>query len=187
MSHLAALSSARDPRLPVVTFLVLFAVFFCGCNRKTPPKPAVVTSTASVGVGSSVPASEEEAVQRLEANFARVHFEFDSTRLTRDGAALLDENARILAGHPGLVVEIQGHTDPRGSTSYNLALGTLRAETARSRMVARGIGSDRLPTVTYGEERLLRPGDSEQDHAQNRRVEIGVVRGGADGIAGTVD
>lgn len=191
MSTLAALASTRDPRPAVAAFLLLFAVFFCGC-KKTPPDPAGKGATDAVstadGAGSgATPVDEVEAMERLEENFARVHFDFDSARLSTEGGAMLDENAQILARHPGLVVEIQGHSDPRGTTGYNLALGTLRASTAKARLMARGIPSDRLPTVTFGEERPRVSGEHESAHAQNRRVEFRVVRGGADGVAGTID
>lgn len=193
MSSSPALVLARDPRAAVATFLVLFAVFFCGCRRHhTPPDPlgktddaAASSATGAAGVDPTL--DEADAVERLEDNFARVHFDFDSARLTAAGEALLDENARILVRHPGLVVEVQGHADPRGTTGYNLALGTLRAQAVRGRLMTRGVASDRLPTVTFGEERPRVRGEDEQANAQNRRVEFRVVRGGSDGVAGSVE
>jgi len=190
MSAIAALATTRDPRPAVAVFLLLFAVFFCGCKKRTPPDPhgkSTVDSAGTSSDGTALPTDEDAAVEQLEENFSRVHFDFDSSRLSDEGAALLDENARILARHPGLVVEIQGHADPRGATGYNLALGSLRADTAKSRLMTRGIASDRLPTVTFGEERPRAAGDDEAAFAQNRRVEFRVVRGGADGVAGTTD
>ncbi|HCH65908.1 MAG: hypothetical protein CL927_04850 [Deltaproteobacteria bacterium] len=175
-----------DPRLPIAVFLFCFAVFFCGC-KKTKVPVGGASSMRDIAPNAPVGVAEAAAIERLEENFARVHFEFDSFQLTGAGAALLDENASILARHPSLVVEIQGHADPRGSTEYNLALGARRAHVARSRLMTRGIGRDRLPTVTYGEERPLLAGDHEQAWAQNRRVEFRVVRGRAVGVVGTVD
>lgn len=184
---------AADPRPAVALFLFCFAVFFCGCKKPSPLEPharqpsSAAASAATSGSGLPTVPQTAAAVDQLEENFSRVHFDFDSARLTESGAALLDENAVILARHPELVVEIQGHADPRGATGYNLALGAQRAQSARARLMIRGIGSDRLPTVTFGEERPLTTGAEEQALARNRRVEFRVVRGITTGVKGTVD
>lgn len=179
-------------RAPVAAFLILFALFFCACKGKTPPKPGGVGIGAGpqgTSAGDSDQASrataEAAAVDRLTENFARVHFDFDSARLTVEGAALLDENARILARYPALVVEIQGHADARGATGYNLALGSTRADAVRTRLMVRGIAAERLPTVTFGEEQPRAVGDQDAAHAINRRVEFRVVRGGTPGVTGS--
>lgn len=178
-----------DPRPALALFLVCFAVFFCGCKKPTPLDPHARGSASESASVSRVPSVPPVAgpVEQLQENFSRVHFAFDSARLTDSGAALLDENATILARHPELVVEIQGHADPRGATGYNLALGAQRAQSARARLMTRGIGSDRLPTVTYGEERPLSTDTEEQALARNRRVEFRVVRGQTSAVKGTVD
>jgi len=170
---------------------VLLALPALGCPHRGVVRKKLDASDGSVDVvkaaGMNVPVDVDDAVEQLEANFSRVHFSFDSVRLTDEGARLLDDNARILVAHPGLVVEIQGHADARGATGYNLALGTLRAQAARSRLIVRGVLSDRLPTVTYGEERPRLTGDDAEAWAENRRVEFRVVAGGRDGVVGTVD
>ena len=178
--------AVQDPRTATAVFLILFAVFFCGCRKDAASASFTPASVEPSPPGSIGRAAEAAAVSRLAQNFARVHFEFDSAQLTNVGAALLDENAQILARYPGLVVEIQGHTDPRGSTSYNLALGSQRALSARHRLMVRGIASDRLMTVTYGEERPLSKGDDAPSLARNRRVEFRVVQGQSPQVVGTV-
>src|SRR5690606_40944822 len=57
-----------------------------------------------------------------------VHFDFDRSDIRPDAAAILERKARVLKANPNLVVRIEGHTDERGSTEYNLALGQRRAE-----------------------------------------------------------
>ena len=162
-----------------------------GCAHRRDVKKPVITSSKSGTVGTStdrgVPVGEVDVVEQLQSNFSRVHFAFDSTRLTDEGGALLDENARILSAHPGLVVEIQGHADARGPTGYNLALGAMRAQAARSRLMVRGVSADRLPAMTYGEERPRSKGADASSRAENRRVEFRVIAGASDGVAGTVD
>ena len=172
-------------------FTLVLVTLIVGCAHRRGLKQPVVASTEATSVDrdvdSGMPVDERDAVEQLEANFSRVHFAFDSSLLTEEGGARLDENARILAAHPGLVVEIQGHADARGTTGYNLALGSMRAQAARSRLMVRGVSSERLPTVTYGEERPRVAGDDPRSLAENRRVEFRVVTGARDGVAGTVD
>ncbi len=150
-------------------------------------KPSRASVDVAAAAGLEVPVDRGVAVELLKLNFSRVHFSFDSARLTDDGALLLDANARILVAHPGLMVELQGHADARGTTGYNLALGTLRAQAVRSRLIARGVHSDRLTTVTYGEELPRTAGDDAEAWGANRRVEFRVLAGGWDGVAGTVE
>lgn len=189
MNRSARLSSSSHGHVSLVAFFLVFAVFSGGCKRTVPAE--ALGSPVPLG-RQAVEASFSEldtkvAVHRLEENFARVYFDFDATRLSVEGGRLLDENAMILARHPSLVVELQGHADPRGATSYNLALGTRRTQSVRHRLMARGISADRLPTVTFGEERPRADGTHEAAHAENRRVEFRVVHGGADGVIGTID
>ncbi len=176
-------------RFPLALFLVSFAFFFCGCPGKRDVKGPLdgVHSQKTVDVAAPLPPrSSNEAVDRLERNFARVFFAFDTAQLTPESATLLDENARILVDWPELVVEIQGHADSRGTTGYNLALGTLRAQAVQARLRARGVSPDRLQTVTYGEERPRIDGETPEAWSANRRVEFRVLSGDVDGIAGTV-
>ena len=94
--------------------LLAFSIFalVMGCaHRREVRKPVDPIEPVEVAAqtDTKIPVDEVEAVEQLQSNFSRVHFAFDSSRLTDEGGALLDENARILAAHPGLVVEIQGH------------------------------------------------------------------------------
>ena len=172
-----------DPRPALALFLSVRCS--SGCKKSTPLEPHALGSASEPASGLPAVPQVAGPVEQLEENFSRVLFAFDSARLTDSGAALLDENAAILARHPELVVEIQGHADPRGATGYNLALGAQRAQAALVRDP--WIGSDRLPTVTYGEERPLSTAAGEQALARNRRVEFRVVRGQTAGVNGTVD
>ncbi len=69
-------------------------------------------------------------------------------------------------------VRLEGHTDERGTREYNIALGERRANSVRDYMVANGIGSYRIESVSYGEERPVAYGSSESSWSQNRRVEL---------------
>ena len=101
-----------------------------------------------------------------------VYFEFDKASLAANGAAELSKYARFLVDNEGWTVLVEGHTDRQGSDAYNLKLGEQRAETARQALIAQGVAGSRIDTVSYGEERLARQGQTLADHAKNRRVVI---------------
>ncbi len=102
--------------------------------------------------------------------FRDIHFGFDSYAI--EGAARndLEANARVLSEKSDMRVVVEGHCDERGTAEYNMALGAERARAAKSALVALGIGSSRIDTISYGEEIPLDPSGSEEAHAKNRRA-----------------
>lgn len=171
------------------TFLVFLPVLM-GCPGHAPKVPPPVAPPSS-GLTASAPGSaagmtEDQAIRQVVANFERVHFDLDSSRLSRDAQQALSENARILQEHQGLRVEIQGHADERGTIDYNLALGARRADTVARSLGAQGIGPDRLRTISYGEERPLANGATEVAWSRNRRCEFRVLSV-TDAVVGTTD
>lgn len=115
-------------------------------------------------------APEDEGVPRPEDN--RVFFAFDSAEVQEEGRELIKAHAEYLKAHRDIRVLLEGHTDKRGSREYNLGLGERRAKSVRRLLGVNGVSSARLEVVSFGEERPLREGDSEEAHAKNRRVRI---------------
>ena len=106
--------------------------------------------------------------------FKRIHFEFDSHRLTKEGRAVLQAIGEYLvkAENEKMRVVIEGHCDERGSDTYNLALGEKRALSVREFLVALGVAPARLHTVSFGEEEPLSKEHSENGWRQNRRAQF---------------
>jgi len=102
----------------------------------------------------------------------RVYFGFNEAGVTDEGRELLGKAAQCLKQNPTLSVTIQGHTDERGSTEYNLALGERRALSVRGYLKDLGIDEKRLIPVSVGEERPLDSGKDEAAWAKNRRAEL---------------
>jgi peptidoglycan-associated lipoprotein len=100
----------------------------------------------------------------------RVLFEYDSAVLSSQATGILDRQAAWLKQYPDVVVTIEGHTDERGTTEYNLALGDRRANAVKNYLVALGISSQRVLTISNAEERPAEPGHDEAAWAQNRRA-----------------
>ncbi|MFO8048310.1 MAG: OmpA family protein [Desulfosudaceae bacterium] len=98
------------------------------------------------------------------------HFDFDRARLQPEDIALLDQVKLILARHPDMPVNIQGHTDSLGSKDYNRRLSQRRAQSVKDYLVDSGISPDRLNALGYGETRPVATNETEAGRARNRRV-----------------
>jgi OOP family OmpA-OmpF porin len=101
-----------------------------------------------------------------------VNFEFDSSDLTAEGRAILDRGASMLQSNPAVRVEIVGHTDARGSDTYNQGLSERRAESVRAYLESNGIAASRLSASGRGESAPVASNDTDEGRAQNRRVEL---------------
>ena len=101
--------------------------------------------------------------------FRTIYFDFDSSTLRSDAREGLSANASYLKSNGSVAIVIEGNTDERGSTEYNLALGKRRAEAAQKYLVDMGIDAKRLSTVSYGEEKPAVEGHNELAWAKNRR------------------
>jgi peptidoglycan-associated lipoprotein len=99
-----------------------------------------------------------------------VFFTYDSSEITPEGQAILQENATTLKTNGTWTVTIEGHCDERGTAEYNLALGERRAVAARVVLISLGIPAERLRTVSYGKEFPFDPGRDEAAMAKNRRA-----------------
>ena len=105
----------------------------------------------------------------------RILFERDSARLTDQGRRQIRELSIALRKRhkPGRHIELIGHTDSRGAAAHNLALSKRRAESVQARLIQLAPELEKDITIAWkGETRLLYPGNSEDDHRRNRRVEV---------------
>ena len=126
------------------------------------------TATDTVNVQVIRPAVKEIV-------FEDVHFDFDRYSLRPEATRALDEAVKALQSDPTLRLEVEGHTCNIGTAEYNLALGERRANAVRDYLATRGIGTDRLRTVSYGEERPKHDNAREETRRLNRRAAL-VVR-----------
>ena len=126
-------------------------------------------------------ALQEEAARREAAaretasksvSLEPVFFDFDQWSIREDQKEIMAKNSQWLKSNPNVKVRLEGHCDERGTAEYNLALGQKRAEGVKSFLEGLGISSQRMATVSYGEERPLDPGHNEAAWMKNRRVDI---------------
>lgn len=105
-----------------------------------------------------------------------IHFKFDSAEIRRRSYHVLDAVAKTIKDNPDIaLLEIQGHTDSRGSDVYNLRLSRARARSVRRYLIRKGIAPSRLVAKGYGERVPLDRANTEAAYAKNRRVEF-VIR-----------
>lgn len=105
-----------------------------------------------------------------------IYFDYDSNEIRPEFHEVLRAHGAYLASNPQVRVSVEGHTDERGSPSYNLALGERRADAVKKVLVLNGAGTDQVETVSYGEEKPASLGSSEDAWAQNRRAELSYQR-----------
>jgi OOP family OmpA-OmpF porin len=105
-----------------------------------------------------------------------VNFDFDEATIRPDAAAILQEAARILREEVDVDVAVDGHTDAMGTDAYNQRLSERRAQAVADYLKRLGIGPSRLRPQGYGESRPVADNDTEEGRAQNRRVELNVIR-----------
>tara|TARA_B100000029_G_scaffold433051_1_gene445661 strand:- start:13 stop:510 length:498 start_codon:yes stop_codon:yes gene_type:complete len=146
--------------------------------------PKETASTKSTTSSSSSSSSSEAAkpqvvdgvyvgsdtVEMLAVNVPdRVFFAYDSYSLTSDAQDTLEKQAKWLKANGSVTISIEGHADERGTREYNLALGDRRANAAKDFLMAQGISSSRITTISFGKERPVNAASNKTAWAQNRR------------------
>jgi len=117
-------------------------------------------------------AAEQQRLQDAAMAAGTVfYFAFDSSALTDEARVAVDAHIGALLTNDQSV-RLEGHTDERGTSEYNLALAERRANAVRDYMVANGVPSYRIETISYGEESPVAFGSGEANWQQNRRVEL---------------
>ena len=133
--------------------------------------PSTTGTAGGTGAQAGNPGVGPGTQEDLVANVGdRVFFAFDQSSLSDEARATLDRQATWMARYPQVTVQVAGNCDERGTTEYNLALGQRRANAARDYLVARGVSSARVTTISYGKERPTALGSDDQAYAQNRNA-----------------
>lgn len=139
-------------------FLVAIAALVTvGCKSTQTSKKAVwdVNATANAsGMRDSLSADKVAAAALAASRLKTITFDLDSYTLTLDARDTLKKNAGLIEAIDGKIT-VQGHADELGTAEYNLALSERRAVAVRDYYKRLGVNSDRLTTVSYGEEKPL--------------------------------
>ncbi len=160
-------------KISVLLFLIIFSVS-CSTNKKT---------TSLVDQEGS-DQDKHELVLELNGDsdssragrLQTIHFDYNSAQLSEAAKRTLNENIIFIIANPAIEIQIEGHTDERGSAQFNLSLGEKRAKSVMLYMQARGIDHSRLAVISLGKERPVDLSHAEEAWSKNRRANFVVTR-----------
>ncbi len=149
------------------------------------PKMEAETQPAPTSEPSMLPAPQEPAIEAesvpksgpveetqpmaFDLTTIHVQFAFDDSSLSGAARETLAKVASWMSENPETKIQIQGNTCDIGTDEYNLALGEMRAQSAKEYLERSGVAAERIATISYGEEKPLVPDTSEANRIKNRR------------------
>jgi len=130
------------------------------------------TARVTVNLAQAQPVTEAANLTEQELfaqNVKDIFFDYDQYDIRAADQGSLQADAQFLQQHPNIHFTIEGHCDERGSTEYNLALGTNRADAVKNALIQAGVSGDRIKTFSYGKEKPFCTQSNESCWQQNRR------------------
>jgi peptidoglycan-associated lipoprotein len=179
----------RTRSFSIVALNIILVLAISGCNKKPPqvaapppPPPPAAPAPPPPPPPPPPPApapaalTEEEIFQRktvdqlnAEKPLGDVFFDLDKSEIRTDARPALQVDADWMKKWTTTQVVVEGHADSRGSSEYNLALGTRRANTVKEYLVSLGVPANRLTVVSKGKEAPFCTEENEACWQQNRR------------------
>jgi len=182
--------------LVIIILILCVGLFLTGCPKKTVMKeePSMTKEDAAARERAEQATKEQELKAKeldkslvvkkepgiegtvFESSLLKdIRFDFDKYDIRPEDTEILKENAALLKKYPNVKIQIEGHCDERGTTEYNVALGERRANSTKRYLLSLGISTDRLSTISYGEEKPVDPGHTEEAWAKNRRAHFVIL------------
>ena len=167
-------SAARSRKTVMGRWIVMLAVLglLSACAGDKAPEEPVMVDQATPPQDVLPSDYSGDTSGDMSISERTVYFAFDDYSLSGQSQSSLDELSNYMQSNSSVRVKLEGHCDERGSTEYNLALGQRRAQAVKDYLVQLGIDENRLPTISYGEEKPAVDGNNEAAWSQNRRVEF---------------
>jgi peptidoglycan-associated lipoprotein len=176
----------------ILSAIVAVAITASACGKKVPPAaPAPAPPPAAAAAPPAPPPppapaptppatprapTEEEVFSRksldqlnAEKPMGDAFFDYDKAEIRPESRAALQKNADFMKKWASVVVSVEGHCDVRGSSEYNLALGSRRAGAVKDYMVGLGVAANRVTVLSKGKEQPFCTEESEACWQQNRR------------------
>lgn len=162
-----AMTKTTKTVLVVGTILILAGVgayFYFRRKPKTPLKaePIIQPPTPAPTV--------------LQDAFDNLNFDFGKSTIRESSFPALDKLAQTLVEAKNWKLEIDGHTDDKGSDSYNQKLSQDRANAVKTYLVSKGVVADTITATGYGETKPIVKNDSDANRERNRRVEFKIIK-----------
>ncbi|CAN5318161.1 peptidoglycan-associated lipoprotein Pal [soil metagenome] len=176
-------------RIARLAMIGLATASLAACASRPKPAGPVDTGPQSQPTGPAYPTQSNPqspvnqgplpgTVQDFVINIGeRIYFDTDSYDVRSDAQPTLAAQAQWLNRYPSVVVRIEGNADERGTREYNLALGARRANAVREFLVGQGVSGSRISTLSYGKEKPIDGGSSEDAWAKNRNARTAITDG----------
>ncbi|BAN36383.1 peptidoglycan-associated lipoprotein [Sulfuricella denitrificans skB26] len=164
--------------LSVCLLSLLFLAGCAGQDVKEQPKAALESGTASRAGADTKPASQQSvAVNPLKdpsniLSRRSVYYDLDKSDVKAEYKPMVEAHSKYLTGHKDAKMTVQGNTDERGSSEYNIALGNRRADNVRKMMNVFGASDSQIEVVSFGEEKPRATCHEESCWKENRRSDI---------------
>lgn len=129
---------------------------------------------SNTGANSNASANANDPLSDPSSILAKrsIYFDLDSYVVKDEYKSVIDAHGKYLASRPDRKVLIQGNTDERGGSEYNLALGQKRADAVRRALSLRGVPESQMEAVSFGKEKPKAMGSNEEAWKENRRADI---------------
>jgi peptidoglycan-associated lipoprotein len=139
-------------------------------NPNTVPSGSASSSASSSSSSSSAndPLNDPASILAKRS----IYFDLDSYVVKDEFKPVLEAHAKYLASRKDRKIIIQGNTDERGGSEYNLALGQKRAEAVRRGLQVMGVPDSQMEAISFGKEKPKSTGSDEAAWAENRRADI---------------
>lgn len=172
--------------LSTITIILSSTLLFSACSTvKLDEKPPVeertgtspmtstgtdprTVSTITTSPQSGDPLNDPQGILAKRS----IYFDLDSYIVKDEFRPVIEAHARYLTSNRARRVAIQGHTDERGGSEYNLALGQKRAEAVRKSLALLGVTEAQMEAVSFGKEKPKALGSDDPAWAENRRADI---------------
>lgn len=172
-----------------LSVLAATAILASACASNPPPEPTPPAAPAVVEAPRAVPtppqlpptpATPAGPAAGSKGDFAakatdRVYFDYDQYNLDDADRRSLATQIAWLKQYPSTRVEVQGHADERGTRDYNIALGDRRAQAVSQYLQQQGITAGRIQTISFGKDKPLDPGHTEEAYARNRNSYSNII------------
>lgn len=166
-------------RFGIAAMAILMVGVLTGCKKKSDDSginddnsSAQSGGGSETTTGSGLPELDEDTLFAPATGLEIIYFDYNSYSLRPDAMSAMRRNAEKILQVPGVIIQIEGHCDERGTQEYNLALGEKRALATREALMNLGVSGDRMVTISYGEEDPADAGHNESAWAKNRRSEF---------------
>ncbi|MDB9744164.1 OmpA family protein [Fibrobacterales bacterium] len=166
------------------SLLTAMAFVSCADDPKPVVEPEPIISSSEMMSSSAAPVVVKEDPREVRRRYLQglldklmsedVYFDYDAAELNPAARQLLAEVGEILIREKAFTIELQGHTDDRGTESYNMRLGDKRSQIVFDYLTGLGVSNTMLTTVSFGEEAPKEQGEDEASYAKNRRAHFNV-------------